>query len=538
MKPHLLYPDRDFDWRWALQAATARAGLRAGHRTVPPAGFDPSAGLPPNADDLVQDLGLLPLLEAMAGEDDLVFEVSRRLLLEATCADPSVVAYRQAVLADCLENPDAVLELYDVSVEALDQLKGRYLGVLARYPDWVLRESVSTLAALVGSLRRLKSVADLHASRFPSEGWTRFFAALRRDLEESYLGEVRACLDVLRLPHGLLWSARPGPANKPTDFLLHRPPQQRRSWLERWKTWFRRSRDGYTFELSPRDEAGVKALEALRDRALASAATAVGEAADHVRDFFSCLRAELAFYVGALRLHTQLRRRGLPTCLPSVHPAGYTLSARGLYDPVLALATDRTVVPNDLEASGKRLILITGPNSGGKTTFLRSLGIAWLMAQAGLFVPAQSFSVSLCEGLLTHFKREEDPRLESGKFVEELRRMRALVDLATPRSVFLCNESFSATHEREGSEIACQVLDAFVEAGVRVLFVTHFFELADRFRARRSDSVLFLRAERDARGRRTYRVLEGEPLPTSHAEDVYQRVFGPGVLSSVGGRSD
>ncbi|MFN3284706.1 MAG: MutS-related protein [bacterium] len=537
MRPHLLYPDRDFDWRWALHAATFRAGLRAGHRTAPPAGFDPSAGLPPNADDLVRDLGLFPLLEAMAGEDDLVFEVSRRLLLEATCADPSVVAYRQAVLADCMDSPDAVLELYDISVEALDQLKGRYLGVLARYPDWVLRESVGTLTALSGSLRRLKSAADRHAPRFRSEGWRRFFAALHRDLEESYLAELQHHLALLRRPHGLLWSARLGPANKPTDFLLHPPPEGPRSWLERWRAWFRRSRDGYTFELSPRDEAGAKALEALRDRALASAATAVGEAADHVRDFFSCLRAELAFYVGALRLHTQLRRRGLPACLPSVHPAGYDLSARGLYDPVLALATDRTVVPNDLEASGKLLVLITGPNSGGKTTFLRSLGIAWLMAQAGLFVPAQSFSVSLCEGLLTHFKREEDSHMESGRFVDELRRMRSLVDLATPRSVFLCNESFSATHEREGSEIASQVLDALVEAGVRAFFVTHFFELADRFHARRSNSVLFLRAERDGVGRRTYRVLEGEPLPTSHAEDVYQRVFGTGAVSGVGGRA-
>ncbi|MDR7386653.1 MAG: DNA mismatch repair protein MutS [Armatimonadota bacterium] len=537
MTPRLLYPDRDFDWRWALQAATVRAGLRAGHHTAPPPGFDPSAGLPPNVDDLVQDLGLLPLLEAMAGEDDLVFEVSRRLLLEGTSADPAVVAHRQAVLADCLDNPDAVLELYGVSLEAADKLKGRYLGVLARYPDWVLRESVGTLAALLGSLRRLKSAADRHAPRFHSEGWRRLFAALHRDLEDSYLGEMQHHLDALRLPHGHLWSARLGPANKPTDLLLHPPPEGPRSWLERWKAWFRRGQDAYTFELSPRDEAGVKALEALRDRALASAATAVGQAADHVRDFFSCLRAELAFYVGGLRLHTQLRRRGFPTCLPSVHPAGYNLSARGLYDPVLALATDRTVVPNDLEANGKRLVLITGPNSGGKTTFLRSVGIAWLMAQAGLFVPAQSFAVSVCDGVLTHFKREEDPRLESGKFVEELRRMRTLVDLATARSVFLCNESFSATHEREGSEIACQVLDALTEAGVRVFFVTHFFELADRFRARRSGSVLFLRAERDAQGRRTYRMVEAEPLPTSHAEDVYQRVFGTGAVSGVGARS-
>jgi DNA mismatch repair ATPase MutS len=90
----------------------------------------------------------------------------------------------------------------------------------------------------------------------------------------------------------------------------------------------------------------------------------------------------------------------------------------------------------------------------------------------------------------------------------------------------LLNEAFASTNEREGSEIARQILRALTERGVRVFFVTHLFELSRSFEG--AEGTLFLRAERDAQGRRTYRVVPARPLPTSHAQDVYERIFGPG----------
>src|SRR5581483_6638181 len=252
---------------------------------------------------------------------------------------------------------------------------------------------------------------------------------------------------------------------------------------------------------------------------------ALAQAADHVREFFGMLRAELAFYVGCLNLHEELARRGEPTCMPVPATQARRWACRGLYDVGLALTLDQRVVGNDVDADGRDLVIITGPNTGGKSTFLRSIGLAQLMMQAGMFVPAESFSGSLCEGLFTHYKREEDVRMESGKFDEELSRMSDIVDRLTPRSLMLFNESFAATNEREGSEIARQVVRALLEAGVRVFFVTHMYDLAHGFHAEGRDASLFLRAERRADGRRTFRILEGEPLPTSHGEDVYRRVF-------------
>ncbi len=186
----------------------------------------------------------------------------------------------------------------------------------------------------------------------------------------------------------------------------------------------------------------------------------------------------------------------------------------------------RSVVGNNGNADGKDLVIITGANQGGKSTFLRSIGLAQLMMQCGMFVPAESFCANICENLFTHYKRKEDATMKSGKLDEELSRMSAIVDHITPNSMVLFNESFAATNEREGSEIARQIMNALVEKRIKVFFVTHLYEFAHSFYAQKMENALFLRADRQDDGRRTFKVSEGEPLQTSYGEDVYHKVFG------------
>jgi DNA mismatch repair ATPase MutS len=182
--------------------------------------------------------------------------------------------------------------------------------------------------------------------------------------------------------------------------------------------------------------------------------------------------------------------------------------------------------------------MITGANQGGKSTFLRSIGLAQLMMQCGMLVPAESFAGSVCERLFTHCKREEDATMNSGKLDEELSRMSELADSAVSGSIVLFNESFAATNEREGSEIARQIIRALTESGVRTIFVTHFFDLAHSLYLQQADTALFLRAERQAGGLRTFRLAEGEPLPTSYGQDLYERIFGAVPQSAAGAPAD
>jgi DNA mismatch repair ATPase MutS len=170
--------------------------------------------------------------------------------------------------------------------------------------------------------------------------------------------------------------------------------------------------------------------------------------------------------------------------------------------------------------------MVTGAYQGGMSTFLRSAGLAQLMMQSGMFASAEWLTASVCNGVFTHFKREEDASMEKGKLDEEMSRMRDIAQNIRPGCLLLCNESFAATNEREGSEIARQVVRALTESGVRVIFVTHLFDLAHGFYAGQTDAALFLRAERGPEGQNTFRVIEGEPQPTSYGEVSYRRIFG------------
>jgi DNA mismatch repair ATPase MutS len=196
-----------------------------------------------------------------------------------------------------------------------------------------------------------------------------------------------------------------------------------------------------------------------------------------------------------------------------------------LYDVCLALTMSRRVVGNDVNADHKDLVIITGANQGGKSTFLRSVGLAQLMMQCGLFVAAEALSSTLCDGLFTQYKREEDSAMRSGKFDEELGRMSEIVDQLTPGSLVLFNESFAATNVREGSEIGRQVVTALLEQGIRVFFVTHLYEFAHAFHQKNQGNVLLLRAGRGEDGARTFKLAEGEPLDTSFGEDLYRRIW-------------
>ncbi|GAB4255173.1 MAG: DNA mismatch repair protein MutS [Thermoleophilia bacterium] len=486
--------------------------------------FDPQQDGPVNEHALVQDLELDTVIEAMANGDETIREVARRALL-ASLTEPDAILFRQGVLKDSLRNASIVRRIYQTADSAIEEKKRHFFGMFTSSPGAVLRRSVGVLEMFVGKLRDLRSIADDHAGAFESEGFAELFRTLEHELDDDYFARVDAHLKALRFRHGVLVSAELGPGNRGRHYVLRRPHERSRNMLERL---FTKRPPVYEFTIPERDDGGFRALAELRDRGLNLAANALAQSNDHILSFFRALRTELAFYVGCINLHERITDKGEPTCFPLPLPAHERKHAcHGLYDLALSLSTNRRVVGNDLRADGKDLVIITGANQGGKTTFLRSIGQAQLMLQCGMFVPAASFTASVCRGLFTHFKREEDKTMERGKLDEELGRMSDLVDHLGPHAMVLLNESFAATNEREGSEIARQITRALRDNGVKVFFVTHLFEFAhgaflDPARA----GAVFLRAEREPDGTRTFKLVEGQPLETSYGQDLYRSVFG------------
>lgn len=498
--------------------------------------FQLEQGLSWNKEALAQDLELSTLFNAMARDDEFVFRVARTAVLSGVGNDVETILYRQQVLRDALKNPSVVMDLYRIATEAVEQEKKILgYGFFLDYPAGVLHRSVEALRLLVRMLERLRKIADEHSGKFESEGFGALFRMVKEELADEYLAQVHAHLRELEFRNGVLLSAELGPGNRGINYVLRKPNEKKQGWLMRILS---KKPPAYTFRIPERDESGARALSELQGRGIVLVAKVAAQSAEHVRDFFTMLRTELAFYVGCLNLYDRLTRKGEPTCFPRPAPAGERkLSFRGLYDVSLTLSMERRVVGNDLNADNKGLVIITGANQGGKSVFLRSVGLAQLMMQCGMFAPAESFSASVCDGLFTHYRREEDAAMRSGKLDEELSRMSEIVDHMTPNAMGLFNESFAATNEREGSEIARQVVSALVEKGIRVLFVTHLYEFARHVYEGGMDNAVFLRAERQSDGGRTFKLREGEPLQTSYGEDLYQRIFATEGAAAVATRT-
>jgi DNA mismatch repair ATPase MutS len=500
MKAFLLFRDRDFD---------SNQTIRWSEET------------------LIPDLGLNTLFGAMADRDQFLLSVAKGVVLSRLDNDLDTILYRENILKDCLRNPAVVRELYRLAVEGVEcERKGTW-GFFSKYPAGILSRAIELLNNLIEVLKKLRTAGEHHAVSFESEGFRTFFSMLEAELSDEYFATVRAHLKELKFRSGVLISAQLGKGNKGETYVL-RQPLTKQHWLLAWIQYFFGIREpGYTFVLDPRDENGAKALSELNERGINLVANALGQSTDHVLNFFRMLKSELAFYVGCLNLQQQLAKKGEPICIPEPAPASERKhSFRGLYDVCLSLHLRQRVVGNDVDADGKNVVIITGANQGGKSTFLRSIGLAQLMMQAGMFVAAESFSANISRSLFTHYKREEDATMKSGKFDEELKRMSEIADRLTTDSMLLFNESFAATNEREGSEIARQIVSALLEKGFKVFFVTHQYTFASGLHAQRLTNTLFLRAERESDGTRTFKLVVAEPLQTSYGEDLYNQIFG------------
>lgn len=246
-----------------------------------------------------------------------------------------------------------------------------------------------------------------------------------------------------------------------------------------------------------------------------------------IQRFFEALHFEAGFYAASVNLYSTLSSLGAPVCFPDpLHNGTESLKFRGLYDISLALHEKRKPVQNDMDGDGIILFIITGANQGGKSTFIRSIAQAQLLMQCGLFVPALSFCSAVGNQIFTHFTREEDACMNSGKLEEELLRMNEIISVITPGSILFMNECFSSTTEREGSKIACDIITALIESGIRVFFVTHLFEFANALFCRNPGNVLFLRAGREENGSRSFVISPGKTLRTSFGEDLFNGILG------------
>ncbi|MCD7766885.1 MAG: DNA mismatch repair protein [Lachnospiraceae bacterium] len=278
-----------------------------------------------------------------------------------------------------------------------------------------------------------------------------------------------------------------------------------------------------------------RAISALLSRTVKKLKSVLSKHVSVSTHAISDLIPEFLFYIRWAEYIEKLQAEGFVFCKPRIlDREKREMQAKGLYNLKLAQSLSEKkqqaaeIVPNDLNFSAEhRIYILTGANRGGKTTITQAVGLAFLMAQCGLYVPAESFAFSPADNIFTHYPADENQTMDLGRLGEESSRFHDLFREATPYSLLLLNESFSTTSFEEGYFIARDVTRILRLLGVRTIYNTHMHKLASELdemnREEGGDScVASLIVETDG-GNRSYRVKVAPPGGKSYAQDIAEK---------------
>jgi DNA mismatch repair ATPase MutS len=488
-----------------------------------------------NKNEVIKDLNLDIIFKFMARNDKYIYKTVRSVMTDCL-TNKGTVLYRQAILADCLKNYEDFNQFYEMTASTMDKTE-QFLESVKKVNQTRVSNSVSVLHSLellgilVENLEKVKLFLDKAEVNFTSPGMRAFYDRLISDYSYEFVEKIKSSINEMNfLTTGgeITFSATVGQGLKAKDIIVNHLTK------EEFK---KRKTNGLAtilfYKLIKRnvillDESQL--AHEVREMEAAGLAHVMKMYQNFIKElssFFESLHFQLAFYIGCANLKNRLAQMNIPTGMPNVLNKEFdSFKFKGLYDLSMAIYNRSMPVSNDLDTEEMQLFIITGANQGGKSTYLRSIGIAQIMLQSGMFVPAAYYSNRLFDGIFTHFTRREDTAMNSGKLDEELNRMSHILNDITPHSLLLMNESFATTTEREGSKIASDVVKALYENGTRMILVTHLFEFTKAMYERKLEKARFLSAQRLPDGTRTYKILEQEPERTSYGLDLYENIIG------------
>jgi len=408
--------------------------------------------------------------------------------------DVNAIHYRRAIVAELAASPELRHSLEQLYL-ALCQFRTLLEGAMAGRKWDSNRRQLDVLTAI-------KAIFDAMADGFPSarSGLSRLRGFGQRvRASEPY----KALSDLLEYDEKLAsvnLEVRIGADGKIRDFEIRSVEENRtnpfsspawRRWLAKIELFIR----GYHFGDG---EVMARLIDAVFD----------GVQDDVVH--FVQLLGDIEFYLGALGFHDVARASNLAVCLPTFVKPEQPRTLHGLFNPLL-LAHAVTPVPCDVTTDRHNTtVLVTGPNSGGKTRLLQSVGLVQLLAQSGVFVPARSGTVALARGLVVSLLQETRADQSEGRLGMELVRIRALFERLPPGAMVLLDELCSGTNPSEGEEIFELVVRMLTRLGPYAFITTHFLAFAARLERQKTIADLrFLRVVLGPSHEPTYQFAAG-----------------------------
>lgn len=456
------------------------------------------ASLPPSCwepDGFIQDLFVERLVrDGFSGARPLVTIKHITRLIAHPPADWATIEMRRGVLAELTSSPHLLQELERLH-QALLQLKAEMEGTGQR-EKWDVHRKQLDILAVFSSIVQLMDAGFASARSALSqltawgrgvrqtEGFASLEALLSYDNKQATIdfrvqmgadGRVRQ-LELLRLDEEQ--------AN----------PFVSKAW-RRWAARFELLARGYRFSHA---EVMARLLDAVFEG---------------VRAYFPCLVSllgDVEFYLGAMHFRARAEAVGLEMCLPTFVPTTEPRSFDGLFNPLLLTPSARPVPCDLVTDRHDTTLLITGPNSGGKTRLLQAVGLAQLLAQGGLFVPARRAQLSLAQGLVVSLIQETHADQPEGRLGMELMRIRALFEKLPVGAIVILDELCSGTNPSEGEEIFELVVTMLAQLQPQAYITTHFLEFAARLeRERRIPGLRFAQVELGQHHEPTYQFVPG-----------------------------
>ena len=231
---------------------------------------------------------------------------------------------------------------------------------------------------------------------------------------------------------------------------------------------------------------------------------------------------------------------------PQINDSGALRIVEGRHPIVERTVTDTPFVPNDvtMDIDENRMLIITGPNMAGKSTYMRQVALITLMAHIGSFVPAREADISLCDRIFTRIGASDDLAGGQSTFMVEMSETAAILRSATRRSLVILDEIGRGTSTFDGLAIAWAVVEYLLDKkriGAKTLFATHYHELSElegRFEGVKNycisvmehgEDVIFLRKIMPGGADKSYGVhvarLAGVPAPVvARAHEIQARL--------------
>ncbi len=451
-----------------------------------------------NPDFFVDDLFVEDFLRHLStlvidGRDYPIHTAFVLRVLSQPPLDLQSIHFRQAILRE-LEADETIrgraTTLYVKLVELLDQLKSTHTQVL-----------LDNTSLRLDTLRQLHHVVDYMVSEFgEAHSGLRRLHDVGLEIQASHEHDtLDALLDYEDNYTRLDLRIRVGADGRIRNLEIENlsDNEDNRFYLPPWRRWVEMVRlrwRGTTF--TQRELVNRVILDVYR----------------RIGPTFSTLvqvLGHLEVYLVSRAFADDARQAGLEVCLADIEP-GSSIVLRGLFNPLL-LQTQGPPVPCAIAPhSNEAVTVVTGPNSGGKTRLLQALGLAQLLGQSGLYVPAAEANLPLSSSMFASLVHQDGADLEEGRLGTELLRIRTLFQGVEPGAMVLMDELCSGTNPSEAAEIISMVLRLLRKLSPHAFITTHFLDIAKQFEDEPPISDLeFLQVEIDAAQSSTYQFGPG-----------------------------